>query len=95
MGVVILPPESKTSGGISFASDRLTKPRVAKSSVQSEKIATILSVAGVPEVIPLPTPSVVEAFEVIMSKVHTLMDMRKLGEKDELELKVRRSESQS
>ncbi|KAI5359726.1 Putative SWR1-complex protein 4/DNA methyltransferase 1-associated protein [Septoria linicola] len=93
MGVVIFPPDQKASGGISFASDRLTKPRVAKSTIQSEKIATILASAGVPEVIPLPTPNVVEAFEVIMSKVQALLDLRKLGEKDELELKVRRSET--
>ena len=95
MGVVILPPDAKSSGGISFASDRLTKPRIAKSTIQSEKIATILASVGVPEVIPLPTPNVVEAFEVIMSKVQALLDLRKLAEKDELELKVRRSESQS
>ncbi|GIZ43337.1 hypothetical protein CKM354_000656900 [Cercospora kikuchii] len=95
MGVVIFPPEHKASGGISFASDRLTKPRVAKSTIQSEKIATILGSAGVPEIIPLPTPKVVEAFEGIMSKVHALLDMRKLAEKDETELKVRRQEAAS
>ncbi|KAM3420562.1 hypothetical protein BST61_g3824 [Cercospora zeina] len=95
MGVVIFPPEHKASGGISFASDRLTKPRVAKSTIQSEKIATILASAGVPEIIPLPTPKVVEAFEGIMTKVHALLDMRKLAEKDETELKVRRQEAAS
>ncbi len=85
--------QDKLPSGVTFASDRLSKPRVAKSTIQTEKIATILSHAGVPDLIPLPTPAVIEAFDAIMAKVHTLLDMRKLAEKEEQELRVRGAET--
>lgn len=84
----VVQNQDKLPSGVTFASDRLTKPRVAKSTVQTDKIATILQHAGVPELIPLPTPAVIEQFEIIMAKVHTLLDIRKLAEKEEQELKV-------
>ncbi len=84
----VVQNQDKLPSGVTFASDRLTKPRVAKSTVQTDKIATILQHAGVPELIPLPTPAVIEQFESIMAKVHTLLDIRKLAEKEEQELKV-------
>lgn len=89
-GVVLA--QEKLPTGISFASDRLSKPRVAKSTAQTDKIATILQHIGVPELIPLPTIPVIEQFEAIMSKVHALLDMRKLAEKEEQELRVRQAE---
>lgn len=91
-GVVHAGPGEKLSGGIVFASDKLSKPRIAKSQLQTEKIATILTSIGVPDLIPLPTPPVVEAFDNIMTKLHTLLDMRKLAEKEEQEVKVREAE---
>ncbi|KAK5133936.1 hypothetical protein LTR08_007056 [Meristemomyces frigidus] len=88
----IMQAQEKLPTGVSFASDKLAKPRVAKSTVQTEKIAAILGMVGVPELIALPTPKVVEAFEGIMGKVQVLLDLRKLGEKEEVELGVRRRE---
>lgn len=85
--------QDKLPTGISFASDRLSKPRVAKSQAQTEKIGTILQHIGVPELIPLPTTPVIEQFDGIMSKVHALLDMRKLAEKEEQELRVRQAEA--
>ncbi|QIW98123.1 hypothetical protein AMS68_003641 [Peltaster fructicola] len=92
-GVVHAAAGEKLSGGIVFASDKLSKPRIAKSQLQTEKIATILTSIGVPDLIPLPTPPVVEAFDNIMAKLHTLLDMRKLAEKEEQEVKVREAEA--
>ncbi|RMY54648.1 hypothetical protein D0864_13913 [Hortaea werneckii] len=89
----VLQANEKLPSGISFASDRLSKPRVAKSQIQTEKISTLLQHIGVPELIPLPTVPVIEQFETIMSKVHTLLDMRKLAEKEEQELRVRQAET--
>ena len=91
-GVHVPTAQEKLPTGVSFASDKLAKPRVAKSTTQTEKIATILSGIGVPELIPLPTPGVVEAFERIMAKVQILLDLRKVAEKEEGELGVRRRE---
>jgi DNA methyltransferase 1-associated protein 1 len=90
-GVVM--QQEKLSSGVSFASDKLSKPRIAKSTIQTEKIAAILSHIGVPELIPLPTPAVIEQFEQIMTKVHVLLEMRKIAEKEEQELKVRQAEA--
>ncbi|KAF2166812.1 hypothetical protein M409DRAFT_66381 [Zasmidium cellare ATCC 36951] len=84
-GVVL---QERLPTGVTFTSDKLTKPRIAKSSIQTEKIAAILQHIGVPEVIPLPTPAVIEQFESIMQVVMTILDLRKLGEKEEHELRV-------
>ncbi|KAK3112676.1 swr complex subunit [Teratosphaeriaceae sp. CCFEE 6253] len=90
-GVIV--GQDKLPSGVTFASDRLSKPRVAKSTVQTEKISAILQHAGVPELIPLPTPAVIESFDAIMAKVHALLDLRKLAEKEEQELRVRMAEA--
>lgn len=92
-GVLEIGPGEKLPSGISFASDKLSKPRIAKSSVQTEKIASILAHIGVPDLIPLPTAPVIEAFDSLMGKLHTLLDMRKVAEKEEQELKVREAEA--
>lgn len=82
----------KLPSSVTFASDKLHKPRVAKSTIQTDKIATILQYVGVPDQIPLPTPKVIEAFEGVMSKVHALLDLRKLGEKEQAEIAAREAE---
>lgn len=82
----------KLPSGITFASDKLSKPRIAKSTLQTDKIAAILNHIGVPELISIPTPKVIESFEGIMSKVHALLELRKVAEKEEHELKVRKAE---
>ena len=89
----VMQNQDKLSSGITFASDKLSKPRIAKSTIQTDKIATILQHAQVPDLIPLPTPAVVEQFETIMSKVHALLDLRKLKDKEEQELRVREAEA--
>lgn len=89
----VVQNQDKLPSGVTFASDKLSKPRVAKSTIQTDKIATILQHAGVPEIIPLPTPAVVEQFDSMMGKVHTLLDLRKLKDKEEQELRVREAEA--
>ncbi|WPH01884.1 swr1-complex protein 4 [Acrodontium crateriforme] len=91
----VVQSHEKLPSGVTFASDKLTKPRIAKSTVQTDKIAAILTHIGVPDLIALPTPPVVEQFESIMSKVHALIDLRKVAEKEEQELRVRSAEAAS
>jgi len=91
----VVQNQDKLPSGVTFASDKLSKPRIAKSTIQTEKIATILQYAQVPELIPLPTPAVVECFDGIMAKVHALLDLRKLKEKEEQEVRVREAEMKS
>lgn len=82
----------KLPSGVTFASDRLSKPRIAKSALQTEKIAAILTHIGVPDLVPLPTTAVIQQFDAIMSQVHTLLELRKMAEKEEQELRVRTAE---
>ncbi|KAL1302262.1 hypothetical protein AAFC00_002683 [Neodothiora populina] len=82
----------RLSSGVSFASDKLHKPRLAKSAIQTERIAATLAHLQIPEIIPLPTQKVIEEFEKLMQKVHVLLDMRKVAEKEEQEIKVRQAE---
>ena len=88
----VVQDQEKLPSGVTFASDKLSKPRIAKSQIQTEKIVAILSHAGVQDMIPLATTPVIEQFEKVMSKVHALLDARKLKEKEEQELKVREAE---
>lgn len=78
----------KISSGVGFASDKLVKARIAKSAIQTERIAGVLNYLRIPEIISLPTQAVVEAFEGVMAKVNELLEMRKLAEKEDAEAKV-------
>lgn len=82
----------RISAGVSFASDKLSKPRIAKSTVQTERIASVLQYLKIPDLIPLPTQRVVEEFDKMMSKVQSLLDLRKISEREEEAIKVKRAE---
>lgn len=82
----VVADQEKLPSGVTFASDKISKARTAKSSVMTEKIATILSFGQVPEIIPIPTPGVVEAFDKVMTAAHLLIDLRKVREKEEAEM---------
>ncbi|KAJ9619520.1 swr complex subunit [Taxawa tesnikishii (nom. ined.)] len=73
----------RLNSGVSFASDKLHKPRIAKSTIQTDRIAAVLQFLKIPEHIPLPTQRVVEEFDKLMQGVGTLLEMRKVAEKEE------------
>lgn len=89
----VVANQDKLPSGVTFVSDRLAKPRIAKSTIQTEKIAAILQHAGVPELIPIATAKVLSMFETVMMKVNGILDLRKLKEKDEQEMRVRDAEA--
>ncbi|CAI6338172.1 unnamed protein product [Periconia digitata] len=78
----------RLTSGVSFGADRLVKMRQAKSNVQTQKIAAALHELGVPDLIPIPTSRVGEAFESLIGKVGKLLDVRKVREKEEGEIRV-------
>lgn len=92
---VTINTDNKPTSSVSFLGDRFTKPRAAKSQIQTEKLAAILEHVGVPLIIPMATPPVVAAFEKVMEQVHILMDTRKLAEREIQEVRVRQSELSS
>lgn len=62
--------------------------RQAKSNVQTQKIGTALAELGIPDIIPIPTAKVGEAFESLVTKLGKLLDVRKVREKEEGECRV-------
>lgn len=82
----VVTDQEKLPSGVTFASDKISKARTAKSSALTEKIATILAFGQVPEIIPIPTPGVIEAFDKVMTAAHLLIDLRKVKEKEEAEM---------
>lgn len=78
----------RLSSGVTFKSDRLHKLRMAKSTIQTQKIAQVLHELRIPEIIALPTAEVCDEFEVLVGKIHRLLDLRKLLEKEEAEVSV-------
>ncbi|KAK8177058.1 hypothetical protein IWX90DRAFT_447067, partial [Phyllosticta citrichinensis] len=78
----------RLSSGVTFKSDRLHKLRTAKSTIQTQKIQQALIELGIPDLIGLPTANVCDAFESLVSKIHKMLDLRKLLEKEEAEVAV-------
>ncbi|PVH98518.1 hypothetical protein DM02DRAFT_719285 [Periconia macrospinosa] len=78
----------RLTSGVTFGSDKLLKMRQAKSNVQTQKIAAALQELQVPDLIQIPTSRVGEAFEALIGKVGRLLDVRKVREKEEGEIRV-------
>ncbi|KAL9090046.1 MAG: hypothetical protein Q9159_002214 [Coniocarpon cinnabarinum] len=74
----------RLTSGISFVSDKIGKARAAtKSSVQNQKIASILGELGIPEIIQMQTPAVCEEMEKLCESVVGLLKTRQAVEKAE------------
>lgn len=82
----------RVTSGITFRSDKLAKVRQAKSQIQTQKIAGILVELEVPDLLQMPTMPVVNSMERLVSKVTTLLDVRKVREKSENENMVVQSQ---
>ncbi|KAL0262949.1 swr complex subunit [Diplodia seriata] len=80
--------EQRLPSGVSFKSDRLHKLRTAKSTVQTAKVGQALAELRIPDMIALPTAAVCDGFEVLVGKIHRLLELRKLLDKEEAEVAV-------
>ncbi|KAF2035415.1 hypothetical protein EK21DRAFT_96660 [Setomelanomma holmii] len=78
----------RLTSGVTFGSDKLLKMRQAKSNVQTQKIGAALAELGIPDVIPIPTSKVGGTFEMLVTKLGKLLDVRKVREKEEGEVRV-------
>lgn len=78
----------RLTSGVSFGSDKLVKMRQAKSNVQTQKIAAALAELGFSDIIAIPTARVGAVFEGLVAKVGKLLDVRKVREKEEGEVRV-------
>ena len=80
----------RLTSGVTFRSDKLAKTRVAKSTAQTQKIATVLTELQIPEVLQMPSLAVCGAMERLVSKVSVLIEARRAKEKEENDLKIAR-----
>jgi DNA methyltransferase 1-associated protein 1 len=81
------PPERIVSG-VTFRTDKVLKLRQAKSQIQTQKIGQALVHLEVPDLLSLPTTTVVQTFESLIQKINLLLDSRKMLAKEENELQT-------
>ncbi|EON62874.1 hypothetical protein W97_02099 [Coniosporium apollinis CBS 100218] len=78
----------RLTSGVTFRLDKLLKIRQAKSTIQTQKIAAALAELKVPELLPLPTERACDALERLVGTIVKLLDVRKVLEKEEAELRI-------
>lgn len=78
----------RSQSGTQFRHERINKLSQAKSNVLTQKIAAALTELGIPNRLTMPTAAVCDEFEKLVGSIHILLDVRKVSEKLENEIKV-------
>lgn len=78
----------RLTAGVMFRHEKITKLAQAKSNVQSTKIAAALTELKISQRLAMPTTRVCNEYERLIGSIHTLLDVRKVGEKVENEIRV-------
>ena len=81
-------PQERLVSGVQFRHERVVKASQAKSAVQTTRINDALAELGIPTRLPMPTAKVVAEYERLVEGVKTLVEVRKVREKVEGEIKV-------
>ena len=81
-------PNERLTGGVQFRHERITKAGQAKSGVQTSRIAAALTELKIPPRLTMPTAKVVTEYEKLIEGIKTLLEVRKLSEKLDGEIKV-------
>lgn len=82
----------RLTAGVQFRHEKITKLSQAKSNVQATKISAALTELNIPPRLVMPTSRVVNEYERLIQSIHTLLDVRKVSEKIEAEIKVLRAQ---
>lgn len=85
----------RLTSGVQFRHERITKLAQAKSNVQATKISAALAELQIPARLVMPTTKVVAEYERLIGSIHTLLDVRKVGEKVEGEIRVLRAQKET
>jgi len=85
-------PNERLTGGIQFRHERVTKAGQAKSGVQTSRIGAALTELKVAPRLFMPTAKVVTEYEALIEKIKILLEVRKVSEKTEAEIKVWRQQ---
>ena len=81
-------PQERLTSGVQFRHERVLKASQAKSTVQTTRINDALAELGIPPRLLMPTNKVVTEYERLVEGVKTLVEVRKLREKVDGEIKV-------
>ena len=81
----------RSQSGTQFRHERINKLSQAKSNVLTQKIAAALTELGIPNRLTMPTAAVCDEFEKLVGAIHILLDVRKVSEKLENEIKIAKS----
>lgn len=81
-------PQERLTGGVQFRHERVTKAGQAKSGAQTTKIGQALSELNVPSRLLMPTVKVVAEYERLIEGIKTLLEVRKVSEKVDGEIRV-------
>ena len=81
-------PNERLTGGVQFRHERATKAGQAKSGVQTSRIGAALTELKVAPRLFMPTARVVGEYENLIEKIKILLEVRKLSEKLDAEIKV-------
>ncbi|KUJ15653.1 SWR1-complex protein 4 [Mollisia scopiformis] len=75
-----------TSSGPAFRAERINKPITSKSSIQQQKMLSVLTELGIPHRLIMPTYAVGEAFDHLLTNINLLLEQRKVTEKIQSEI---------
>ncbi|KAL9104657.1 MAG: hypothetical protein Q9163_000400 [Psora crenata] len=81
-------PQERLTSGVQFRHERIVKASQAKSAVQTTRISDALAELGIPARLFMPTLKVVTEYERLVEGVKALVEVRKLREKVDGEIKV-------
>ena len=81
-------PNERLTGCIQFRHERVTKAGQAKSGVQTSRIGAALTELKIPPRLVMPTAKVVTEYEKLVEHIKTLLEVRKLSEKLDGEIKT-------
>ena len=84
----------RLTAGVQFRHEKITKLSQAKSNVQATKISAALTELRIPPRLVMPTTKVVNEYERLIHKIHTLLDIRKVSEKTESEIKILKAQKE-
>ena len=87
-------PNERMAGGVQFRQERVVKAGQAKSGVQTSRIGAALVELKVPTRLIMPTAKVVAEYENLIEKIKILLDVRKVSEKLDGEIKVWKQQKQ-
>ncbi|KAI1154448.1 hypothetical protein F4825DRAFT_460407 [Nemania diffusa] len=79
--------------GPTFRYERINKILTTKSNAQHQRITNTLMELDIPSRLNMPTKSVVEAMEKLLSSINTLLDTRKMNDKLDAEIRLERAKS--